>query len=559
MGRHFSRKQKNKGLEGLEKLGAQAQSDARAPGENEPADDVNQHAAFGPPPPSSASSSSADAPHSEPSPYGPQPEQPLTAKPHRSWARRLLIAFNILLAVVLIGGIGTVGYIKWQYGRIDKLSFDNGILNDGGSKDPMTVLLVGSDSRESLAPGQSKSFGSASKVAGQRSDTIMLLRVDPAAQRAAILSLPRDLWVTVPGTGGKNKINSTFDGGPEQLIKTIKENFDIPIDHYAQVDFDGFKGIVDAIGGVQIPFSAPVRDWGFDEASGTNRNLSGLDIKNAGCINLTGTQALSYVRSRHYQVFERGRWVSDPQSDITRIQRQQDFIRRVMRKAISKGSKNPVTLNALVSNGVQNLQIDDGFSLGDITSVARRFQSLDASKVEMMTMPNRGSSVNGVSVLLPKQPEAKQTIDRFLNGPVTSSDGTKAAVPVSSISVRLLNGSGVAGQASETATAMREAGFVVSGVGDGRSGATTTIRYATGNKDKADVIASYIGGEVKLAEDPSVRGVDAIITTGTSFSGIVEPGSAPPSTTTTTAPPVTTTPPSTTPPSPFVPSGDESC
>jgi LCP family protein required for cell wall assembly len=475
----------------------------------------------------------------------------------RSWPRRLLVVFNVSLAILLVLGVAGFGYVKWQFGRVDKIDLGDVLGNDNGDDDPggaMTILMVGSDSRENLAAGESKSFGSAELVGGQRSDTMMLLHIDPKAKQAAILSLPRDLLVTIPGTGGKDRINSAFNGGEAKLINTIKQNFDISIDHYVEVDFNGFKGIVNSIGGVQVPFSAPVRDWGYDDVSKTNRNLSGLDIPNAGCINLSGDQALSYVRSRHYQVKEGGRWVSDPQSDITRIQRQQDFIRRVMKKAVEKGTSNPLTLNALISNGVKNVKIDDDFTLGDMTKIARRFQPLDPSSVEMMTMPNKASS-SKPGALDVKQPDAKQTIERFL-GKNQADSNAEANVPVETISVRVLNGSGVSGLASQTANELGEIGFVRGGVGDAKAAATTSVRYATGNKAKAQTLAKYLGGDVTLTEDSSIKGIDLIVTLGRGFSGVSDPSAPKP---TTTTPPATAPQTTTTTESPFVPSADVSC
>lgn len=472
-------------------------------------------------------------------------------KRRRSWPKRLLIVFNIALAMVLLVGVASFGYVKWRFGQVSKIDLGAVLDDSGGSSDPMTILLVGSDSREALAQGESKSFGSSSVVGGQRSDTIMLLHIDPKTKQAAILSLPRDLLVKLP-KGGTGRINSAFNDGEANLIKTIQQNFNIPIDHYAEVDFDGFKGIVNSIGGVQIPFSSPVRDWGYDDASHTTRNLSGLNITQPGCINLTGDQALSYVRSRHYQAYEGGKWVADPQSDITRIQRQQDFIRRVMRKAVAKGTSNPLTLNALISNGVKNLKIDDGFTLGDMTKIARRFQPLDPSQVQMMTMPNKAST-STPGALDVKQPDAQKTIDAFL-GKNQPADNTNANVPVETISVRVLNGSGVSGAASQTANDLSDIGFVRGGVGDAKATPTSTIRYATGTKDKAQTLAKYVGGDVTLVEDSTIKGVDVYLTLGRNFTGVSDP-SAPKPTTTTTAPQSTTS----TTESPFVPAADANC
>ncbi len=468
-------------------------------------------------------------------------------KPRRSWARRALLGVNILLATLLILGVAGVGYAKWRYGQVPKLNL-NSVLSENDDGQVMNVLLVGSDSRADLTPEDRKKYGNTGAVAGQRSDTIMVLHIDPKAQSAAILSFPRDLWVPIADTGGKQRINTAFDKGPEQLIKTIRQDFNIPIEHYAQVDFEGFKGMVNALNGVQIPFSAPARDYDPD----TGKNLSGLDIKSAGCITLNGDQALSYVRSRHYQSYEGGRWRSDPRSDLGRIDRQQDFIRRVMHKAVDN-AKNPLTLNSLIATGVKNVQVDEGFGMTDIAKLAQRFKSLDPSKVEMMTIPATGTSINGASVLLPKQPEADQTVQRFLHGSEQQADGAPPVIAAGSISVRILNGSGTPGQASEASGSLKDAGFVIAGVGDATARpAATTIRYATGNADKAATIAKYIKGGSTSIEDKTLKGVDAVITTGASFEGVNMPGEEPASTTTSSTPPTTAK-------SKFVPSAEDVC
>ena len=109
----------------------------------------------------------------------------------------------------------------------------------------MNVLLVGSDTRSNLSKTDQKAFGGAD-VSGSRSDTIMVLHVDPKQKKAAILSIPRDLYVPI-ASGGQNKINSAFNDGPQNVINTIKQNFDIPVSHYVEVNFRAFVGIVDAV------------------------------------------------------------------------------------------------------------------------------------------------------------------------------------------------------------------------------------------------------------------------------------------------------------------------
>ena len=328
----------------------------------------------------------------------------------RSLGRKILIGFNIVLASALVVLLGLAGYVVYAQGRVPKLSLD--ALRDGGSTTAMNVLLVGSDSRADLAEDEASKFGTTDDAAGQRADTVMILHVDSKKTKASVLSIPRDTWVTNSSTGRKSKINDAFQEGPNSLISTIQNNFTIPIDHYAQVDFDGFKGVVDAVGGVEVPFDAPARD-----------RKSGLNITQTGCVKLNGDQALAFARSRFYETKLNGRWVSDPRSDLSRIDRQQDFIRRVLRKAVSSSS-NPLTLNAIVNNGVKNVKIDEGFGATDIIRIARRFRSLDSNTVEMMTLPTTPSVIGGADVLLPDKEEVSTVVDRFLNGPQETKTAT---------------------------------------------------------------------------------------------------------------------------------------
>ncbi|MEO7837519.1 MAG: LCP family protein, partial [Acidimicrobiales bacterium] len=178
-------------------------------------------------------------------------------RPARRWPRRLLLGANIFVAICLvISGVG-YAYLKWQFGRVPKISFGCEVLRNCGKDDPglpMNVLLVGSDARANISAAEEKKFGNQTDAAGQRSDTIIILHADPRAQKAAILSIPRDLAVPIAGRTEQrpDRINSAFQNGPEVLIKTLRESLGIEIDHYAEVDFNGFRGVVNAIGGVSL-------------------------------------------------------------------------------------------------------------------------------------------------------------------------------------------------------------------------------------------------------------------------------------------------------------------
>src|SRR3954468_2470240 len=285
------------------------------------------------------------------------------------WPRRLLIGLNIFVALSLVGVASGYVYVRAKFGDIAKVPCP--FCRDPGDNPGkvMNVLLVGSDTREDLSDAQN--FGGVKSVGGQRSDTIMILHVDPKEKKAAILSFPRDLYVTL-ANGDKNRINAAFTNGPDLLMQTINKEFGIPIDHYVQVNFDGFKGIVSAIGGINVCFPSPARD-----------TFSGLRVAKAGCLFLNGDGALSYVRSRHYQYYEGGGWHDEGDGDLRRIQRQQDFIRRVLRKV--RGVRNPFTVNSLISTGVQSVTIDEGLGINDIQKMANKFKSLSPDTVDMET------------------------------------------------------------------------------------------------------------------------------------------------------------------------------
>jgi LCP family protein required for cell wall assembly len=447
---------------------------------------------------------------------------------HRRWPRRLLIAANVLVAICVVTTAAGFGYVRWKFGQLETIDF-GAVLRGGGiggeppPGEPLNVLVVGSDTREDIAQAGTDNFGGTKEVKGQRSDTIILLRVDPKREAAAMLSIPRDLYVPIAGTERSDRINTAFEAGPERLIQTVSEAFKIPIDHYVQVDFNGFRGIVSAVGGVQIYSPARARD-----------KVTGLDIPNPGCVTLDGNQALAFVRSRQYEYFENGKWRQDPTGDLGRIERQQDFVRRVLKKANEKArGLNLLAINRLVDTGIKNVQIDSGFDTGKIAALARRFKSLDPNTVQMLTVQTSPANIGGASVLRIKQPETQQVIDSFLaRTPPAAANAPPAdipAIPPSNIRLRVLNGSGAEGQAGEVAKGLREVGFNVAGLGQADSFRYTdsVIAYAPGQLDKARVVQSKIQGGTKLQEDSTLRSIDVVVISGGNFGGVVGASAAP--------------------------------
>jgi LCP family protein required for cell wall assembly len=360
---------------------------------------------------------------------------------------------------------------------------------------------------------------------------MMVLHADANDQsKSAILSIPRDLYLPIAGTRGSNRINTAFDGGPQRLVDTIQQGLGIKINHYLQVDFVGFQSIVNSVGGVDVYVPSPARD-----------KLSGLSIKKAGCAHLDGFQALAWARSRNYEEFESGRWQTDPTGDLGRIQRQQDFIRRMMKKALA--TRNPIKLNELIGIGIKNVKFDDEMSTSDVFKLARNFRSLNPDAVDMLTLPTVASSttIGGqhAAVLKLKQPEAQQSIDR-INGvaPPPAQGGAGANVRPEDIRVRVLNGTGATGLAGQVATSIHAVGFNIADRGDADNFrySETTIRYGSGAFNKAQLLQRYLDSGAKLVSDPSLRTIDVALVVGSNYSGVrakpgpVPPGGAPPTT-----------------------------
>ncbi|HEX4980048.1 MAG TPA: LCP family protein, partial [Ilumatobacteraceae bacterium] len=237
--------------------------------------------------------------------------------------RRRRVRSPIPLMVFLAGAVGvagTTGVLRAADRRTDDIVRVEGlelvltsVPDDGPAEN---YLLVGSDTREGVDPNAPDfgGIGDTSDVGGRRSDTIMILRREKDGG-AALLSLPRDLWVEIAGTGESNRINSAYTEGPQRLASTITQSLGIPIHHYVEVDFVGFKRIIDEIGGVEICIEFATRDL-----------HTGLALQ-PGCQKLDGVQSLAYARSRYYEEFRDGDWRIDPRADLGRIERQQLFMR----------------------------------------------------------------------------------------------------------------------------------------------------------------------------------------------------------------------------------------
>lgn len=322
---------------------------------------------------------------------------------------------------VSIGAVGSLVLVAESNTEAAKVKVDEAVVVALAEADPGAVvenfLLVGSDTREGADPEADDfgGIGGTDVTTGQRSDTIMILRHNRDTGEAALLSLPRDLWLEIAGTGQENRINSAFGHGTDVLVTTITENLGIPINHYIEVDFNGFKTLVDAIGGVSTCFEYPTRD-----------KNTGLMISNPGCYELDGLQGLQYTRSRHFEEFRDEKWREDPTSDLGRIDRQQKFIVSAVSKAVGRLSENPFVIDDLMAAAQQSVTVDAGL---DLFAIAKRFGDLVGQNLYTFQVPVVNETIDGNAVLLLDEGEADGVLDYFRGRP-TVLPGT--SVPASS-------------------------------------------------------------------------------------------------------------------------------
>ncbi|HQV56825.1 MAG TPA: LCP family protein [Ilumatobacteraceae bacterium] len=315
--------------------------------------------------------------------------------------RRWPAALALTLIVALVG---TGGLLIAARRTVDKVGRISGLGDDlnRSSGSIENFLMVGSDSRAKGDPNTG-----VVDVSGGRSDTIMVLRRDKKSGDAALLSIPRDLYVEIPGHG-TDRINSAYGYSPQTLLQTVRQTLDLPIHHYIEVDFSGFKDLVDAIGGVNLCFLIPTRDGN-----------TGLNIPEPGCYHMDGTAALGYARSRHYEEFIDGEWREDPTSDLGRTKRQRAFINTALTTALASLKTNPMKTGELITAIGKSVSVDSEL---DPIAAGSSLRSAMQDGVVSYSLPVTGKRVKGKDVLLLGE-NAEETLAYFRGtGPAPAAD-----------------------------------------------------------------------------------------------------------------------------------------
>jgi LCP family protein required for cell wall assembly len=444
-------------------------------------------------------------------------------------SKRAFQGVAVLVVIAVVAVAGAVGYGWYRYSQIKHAD----LTVESSSGSVQNILIVGSDSRavvDRSDPNASAFLNTpGADNAGQRSDTIMVARVDPKAKTVDLLSFPRDLWIPIAPSGSPERINTAFaDGldprdGAQRLIDTIKLNFGISINHYVQINFKSFQGVVDAVDGVPMYFDTAVRD--------TNSGLYQYDL---GCVKLDGEQGLAYARSRHLQYLNsKKQWIDDPTGDLGRINRQTYFLRTVLDRAQSKfGSFDVRAINGILSSTADNLLLDKGFGVNQIVSLAKSFKGFSGDQIQSHALPVYPDMTSGGASILRLDPVVAEDILNVFRG---RPAGT---VLPSSVTLGVSGATGVTGQSATVITRLNGLGYHASASGDIAKQSRTVVRYAPGYRSQADLVARQLSAGADLKEDTSLAKsrTPVILIVGQDYTDALDTPTAP----TTTVVPTTT-------------------
>ncbi|GGQ29995.1 LCP family protein [Streptomyces mutabilis] len=435
-------------------------------------------------------------------------------RPPRLTRRGRILLWGAGVCSVLILGVAGVG--AWVYedldGNIDAADVDNKLGGDRpenlspGSKN---ILVVGSDSRD----GDNAEYGKG--LTTMQSDTLMVLHVPANREWATVVSFPRDSWVEIPacdrGDGATSaphhaKINEAFAiggmsgdvaGAAACTIKTVEAGTGLRIDHFMSVDFQGFKGMVNALDGIEVCPEEAIHD-----------KKAHLDLE-AGCQTVKDEEALGYVRARYS--------VGDG-SDVGRIGRQQEFMEALAAKAQSKLT-NPNSLYGFLQSATKSLTTDkDLAGIKPLYGLAAELKDIPSDRLTFLTVPNypREADVpTDKANVVWQYPQAAEVFTSLAEDEEIDKEQVEAdaenPVHASAVRVRVLNGTGVPGRAAAVAEELRQAGFTVLDTGNAEASSKTTVSYPSGLERQAEVLTSRTPGARSQRDEEAASGLVTLV------------------------------------------------
>ncbi|MHB9149384.1 MAG: LCP family protein [Thermoleophilia bacterium] len=437
----------------------------------------------------------------------------------RRWARVALVTLLFLMSFVLVAAGGVYVWLDLQVRKANNGPGDSAavsVIREPGDTslvdpaldkpDAQDILILGSDSRE----GEGEVYG--------RSDTLMIVHVDPAEDFVSVLSLPRDLRVEVP-EHGMQKINAAFAfGGPALSIETVQWVTRLDIDHYINVDFEAFRSITTALGGIYVDVDRRYYYGGIAYEK--------IDVQ-PGYQRLAGEQALDYVRFRH-----------DNNLDFGRIERQQRFL-QAAREQVSKWDaalKIPQLVQLLARNTSTDMTTAEG--LNQVLKLALWGVRLDGSRIKQVTLEAETREMGGASYVIATDEAIRRAVDDLITAPskspsddagtTSTSEGTGTSggssstvttperVDLTGVTVNVFNGNGRSGEAAGTGAWLQSMGAVIGRIGDAKShdNARSSVLYPPTKSAEAQRVADALG-LTRVREDAS--GADIAVILGADF------------------------------------------
>ncbi len=442
-------------------------------------------------------------------------------KRRRSWGKILVRSLLVLLILLLVAGGGVYFLARHYLGQVNHVDAFAGVTNRPSVVVNVTaqnILLVGSDDRQVLTRQQQAQLHTGF-IGGDSTDTMMLIHISPKQKNITVVSIPRDTYALIPAyTDGKGvhhaakhaKINAAFSlGGPQLMIETVESMTNVHIDHYVQVNLNGFVNIVNAIGGVNVCLTTALHD------PVVNHQGSGLDLP-AGTSHINGAEALAFVRDRHSYADE----------DLGRIQAQQRFVSSVARKVTSPSVLlNPLEFNRIVSTATKSITTD--MSSAQLLSFVNEMRSFKPSQLQFITVPianSSGRNAPGIGSVLDWNPvlSAKLFTDLRDDSSLNNTKATALTVRPGSITVSVYNGTSTAGLGTKTANALATDGFAISGPAKNWSTTTVTtteVEYPASLAAAARTVLAAIPGSTGV----QTSGISQIrVITGTTYSAVVK-------------------------------------
>lgn len=389
--------------------------------------------------------------------------------------RRRILTWTAVTVVLLLlaGAVGAFAYMRRITDKINSVFNSNPELaallqqdQPSAPTEPFYMVLMGSDTRS----GETQ----------QRSDSLMVARIDPVKKKIQLISIPRDSRVDIPGHG-TTKINAAAAyGGPTLVIKTVKELTGLPISHYVNINFRGFRDVVDAIGGVWVNVDRDIYDT---QASAFGKKYATLK---KGYQKLDGAHALTFARTRHFYAA----------GDYQRMKNQQTLIKAIAKQALSMSSV--FRASAIIDAVADNLDTD--MTPAQLADLALQFKGMDSKSIESATAPSAPKYIDGVSYVILNDTDFSAMISRMKKGqplePAEGSTEPTVTVKPSSFDVTVRNGAGVSGLGKQCGDYLTSKGLKIKGTPGNMNQyvyGRTLIVYQKGHENEANFTRETLG------------------------------------------------------------------